>query len=139
MAENQEKKKRGAKPLYTPAELAEKVDEFLTMCEENEKPPLFPDLLLYLKISRTTYNRYMGRSSDSPANWEEYAEPLERAQLVRESYLLKRMVSDNKLAQGCLNALKQPENGGYTDRPVDSGEMKLTINLLGVGGEAAAK
>ena len=63
----------------------------------------------------------------------------EYAQLHREAYLLERMVSDNKLAQGSLNALKQPENGGYVDRPVDNGESKVTINLIGVGGAAAAK
>lgn len=50
------------------------------------------------------------------------------------------MTSDNKAAQGCLNALKQPSNGGYIDRPSnDSGEKKLTINLVGVGGESAFK
>ena len=50
------------------------------------------------------------------------------------------MTSDNKRAQGCLNALKQPQNGGYIDRPQDNGgEIKVTLNLGGVGGESAFK
>ena len=58
---------------------------------------------------------------------------------ITDEDAVERMVSDNKLAQGCLNALKQPENGGYVDRPVDSGEQKVTLVIGGVGGEAAAK
>ena len=49
------------------------------------------------------------------------------------------MTSDNKAVQGCLNALKQPLNGGYSDRPREGGEIRLTINLSGVGGEEAFK
>ena len=57
----------------------------------------------------------------------------------RESWLIRKMTSDNKAVQGCLNALKQPQNGGYTDRPREGGEIRLTINLAGVGGEEAFK
>jgi hypothetical protein len=46
------------------------------------------------------------------------------------------MTKSNKLAQGCLNALKQEANGGYTDKPVDNGERKLVIELKGIGENA---
>ena len=52
---------------------------------------------------------------------------------------LRIMVTDNKRAQGCLNALKQKENGGYTDRPVESGEKTLKVQIMGVGGWDAFK
>jgi len=129
-AESAAPKKGGYR--YTPEELREKVDAFLERCEARQAPPLLPQMLLYLGISRSTLKRW---AETDPA----YAEVCEYAQLHREAYLLERMVSDNKLAQGSLNALKQPENGGYVDRPVDTGESKVTINLIGVGGEAAAK
>lgn len=121
---------------YTPEQLQEKVEIFLAECAEQKRPPLLPQMLLYLGISRTTMNRWCGKETQ---RHEEYTEIFEKAQLNREAYLLERMVSDNKLAQGCLNALKQPENGGYVDRPVDSGEQKVTLVIGGVGGEAAAK
>lgn len=125
--------KTGPKKMYTPEELQKKVDEFLDECKRDGKPPLLPQMLLYLGI----------KSKTTVANWcksdPAYQEVFDYAQLNREGYLLERMVSDNKLAQGCLNALKQMENGGYVDRPVDSGESKVTINLVGVGGVDAAK
>lgn len=120
---------------YTPEELREKIEAFLRECEAEKRPPLLPQMLLYLGIGRTTMNRWC-KEAERKA---EYAEAFEYAQLHRESYLLERMVSDNKLAQGCLNALKQPENGGYVDRPADSGEQKVTLVIAGVGGEAAAR
>lgn len=128
-----EAKKTGPKKMYTPEELQAKVDEFFDKCEKNGDPPLLPQMLLYLGIrSRSTVDSWC---KSDPA----YQEVFDYAKLHREGYLLGRMVSDNKLAQGCLNALKQAENGGYVDRPVDSGENKVTINLVGVGGAAAAK
>lgn len=130
-------KKTGPKRKYSPEELRAKVEEFLAECERKNTPPLLPQMLLYLGIGRSTMDRWCNPKDCDQA--DEYAEVFEFAQLNREGYLLARMVSDNKLAQGCLNALKQKENGGYTDRPVDSGETKVTINLMGVGGEAAAK
>ena len=65
-----------------------------------------------------------------------FAEVFEEAKLRRESFLVRRMTRDNKLAQGCLNALKQEANGGYTDKPVENGERKLIIELKGVGENA---
>lgn len=125
--------KTGPKKMYTPEELQAKVDEFFDKCERDCTPPLLPQMLLYLGIR--SRNTVINWCKDDPA----YQEVFDYAQLHREGYLLGRMVSDNKLAQGCLNALKQAENGGYLDRPADSGESKVTINLVGVGGADAAK
>ncbi len=125
--------KTGPKKMYTPEELQAKVDEFFDKCEQDGTPPLLPQMLLYLGIR--SRNTVINWCKDDPA----YQEVFDYAQLHREGYLLGRMVSDNKLAQGCLNALKQVENGGYLDRPADSGESKVTINLVGVGGADAAK
>ena len=71
---------------------------------------------------------------------KECREIFAKAAAKRESWLVRVMTSDNKRAQGCLNALKQPQNGGYIDRPQDNGgEIKVTLNLGGVGGENAFK
>lgn len=58
------------------------------------------------------------------------------AKLRRESFLVRTMSRDNKRAQGCYNALKQSQNGGYVDKPVDTGERKIIIDLAGVGENA---
>ena len=44
------------------------------------------------------------------------------------------MTSDNKRAQGCMNALKQKDNGGYVDKPVETGARTLTVNVVGIPG-----
>jgi len=129
-------KKTGPGKKYTPETLKAKIDEFLEKCKKDGTPPLLPQMLLYLGLGRSTVYAWCSDKCDEHLA---YQEVFEYAQLNRESYLLGRMVSDNKLAQGCLNALKQVENGGYVDRPVDTGENKVTINLIGVGGAEAAK
>lgn len=64
----------------------------------------------------------------------QFRNAFEYAKCRRESWLTRKMVSDNKAANGCMNALKQKKNGGYTDRPVESNDKSLTININGVSG-----
>ena len=108
--------------------LTQKIDEYFKNCNAED---IFPDeagMIIYLDISHKTYERY-GKD-------EELSEPIARARALRESWLVRRMTGEPKLAQGCLNALKQPKNGGYVDRPMDTGGKELTINLVGVGADA---
>lgn len=94
-------------------------------------------MCLFLKISKSTLLKY--QDPDQNENAEGFREVLDEAAARRESYLVRIMVTDNKRAQGCLNALKQKENGGYTDRPVENTEKTLNIKLVGVGGWDAFK
>lgn len=127
--------KRGPKPLYeSPDALRKKIDEyFITMEEKNE----FPDLAgmrLYLRMSEATMKKYQEEDHE---NYEEYREIFNEAKDRRESFLVRRMTRDNKLAQGCLNALKQPANGGYIDKPQDQGgKMEITLKVAGLKGGA---
>ena len=108
--------------------LTNKIEEYFQICQEDN---IFPDeagMIIFLDISSKTYERY--------AKDEELSEPIARARDRRESWLVRRMTGEPKLAQGCLNALKQPKNGGYVDRATDSEGKELTINLVGVGAEA---
>ena len=117
------------KTYETAAALRKVVDQYFTECEAAGE---FPDyagmkIAIGLRCEQT-----IARYCEDP----EYNEIFEEAKLRRESFLVRRMTKDNKLAQGCLNALKQPMNGGYTDRPIDTGERKLVIELKGVGENA---
>ena len=117
-----------AHKIYDLDTLTEKIEEYFNICKEDN---VFPDeagMLVFLDISESTYERY---SKD-----EELKAPIARARQRRESWLVQRMTGEPKLAQGCLNALKQPKNGGYVDRPMDTGGKELTINLVGVGADA---
>lgn len=119
----------GGRPrLYTAEEFAKAVQAYI---DDSEDKGYFPDeagLILWLKIGETTYREYGER--------EGFREVVARARLLRESWLTRKMTAEPKLAQGCLNNLKQPKNGGYIDKPQNDGPRELTINLVGVGSDA---
>lgn len=121
----------------TPEELRKKVEEYFAVCEEQA---IFPDVAgmrLHIGMGESTINKYC---NEKHKDFEEYSEIFKWAQDKRESWLVRKMTSDNKAAQGCLNALKQPSNGGYIDRPVqEQSEKTLRVVVVGVGGEEAFK
>lgn len=117
-----------AHKIYDLESLTNKIEEYFNICKEDN---VFPDeagMLVFLDISDKTYERY--------SKEEDLSIPIARARQRRESWLVQRMTGEPKLAQGCLNALKQPKNGGYVDRATDGESKSLTINLVGVGAEA---
>lgn len=130
--------KRGRKKTYTPDALREKVDEYFAQCEADGVFPDWAGMKDHLGVyDDRTYEEWQKGEGDEA---DQYREILTRAAAKRESWLVRVMTSDNKRAQGCLNALKQPQNGGYIDRPPDNGgKIELTIKLDGVGGESAFK
>lgn len=111
---------------YTPEEFATKVKYYHKDCEETRE--VFPDeagLLNYLNIEDAEY--------ESLKKKEEYAGIIRWAKRRRESWLTRMMVVNNKAAIGCMNALKQEKNGGYSDRGQQtSTERKLIVKLEGM-------
>lgn len=123
-----EKKEQQSRKKYTTAEaLEKKVNAYFDECSENGD--VFPDeagMFEYLDIRPNTKAKY--------CKDEAYKEVFEIAARRRESWLTRRMVSEPRLATGCLAALKQPKNGGYIDRPQVKMEAKtLVIKTDGVG------
>lgn len=131
------------KTMVSAEELEIAVEDFFRLRDEQMSFPDEPGLILFLHerfgISTGTYRRYNENDSEDEENiYREHAQILARARLRRESWLCQRMATDNKAAQGCLNNLKQPKNGGYIDRPQDSGgNATITLKIDGVGGPAA--
>lgn len=121
----------------SPEALRAGVDAYFARCEAEGVFPDWAGLKLHLGIcDERVYEQWQeGDDECATACREIFAMATAR----RESWLVRKMTSDNKAVQGCLNALKQPQNGGYSDRPREGGEIKLTINLAGVGGEDAFK
>ena len=107
--------------------------------EERKSMNEFPDeagMKLAIKkagVGPRMLAKYLSKT-DNPEHYQEYRDIFEDAKLERESWLVTHMVKDNKLAQGCLNALKQPANGGYIDRPLDTGKVEVTLKVEGIGG-----
>lgn len=104
--------------------------------EDCKARDVFPDeagMILYLGLKKRMIERYCSET-ENPEGFQDYKDIFEDAKLEREHFLVQRMTSDNKAAQGCLNALKQPANGGYIDRPIDTGKVEVTLKVSGIGG-----
>ena len=130
---------RGRKPKYaSPETLRAAIAKYFNACKANEVFPDFAGMCLSLKVSKKTLESYCDPELH-PDTAEGFRDVLEEAAFRRESILIRKMVSDKANAQGCLNALKQKDNGGYTDRPVENQEKTLNIKLVGVGGWDAFK
>lgn len=129
---------RGPKPkLSAVTELKNAMGRYFGSCESSGTFPDYAGMLLYLGMTEKEANKLQ---SEDHADHEKYRKLFDDARLRRESWLSRRMVTEPKVANGCMNALKQEKNGGYIDKQKDSGgETKLTINLVGVGGDKLFK
>jgi hypothetical protein len=118
---------RGRRPEYSDyREFRKKVDEYFVQCEEDG---VFPDekgMFIHLNIFEEDLDALIDPENEY-AN--EYLRILKLARYRRESWLSRNMVRDNKMANGCMNALKQEQNGGYTDRPAAGKQQKVQIIL----------
>jgi len=131
------------KKVGTPEDMERNLNRYFELREEKGEFPTFAGMLRYLGISKRTYQRYMNDDNGDESLTEEdrhaYRKIFEDAQLRREDWLEKTMVSDGKRANGCMNSLKQPINGGFKDRYEADLDAKITVNVVGVGGENAFK
>lgn len=129
---------RGRRPTYTDyKDLRKKVDEYFDKCAEVDEFPDEKGMLLHLRIFKDDVDALV---DDSNENAYEFQRIFEIAKYRRESWLSRHMVADNKKANGCMNALKQEQNGGYADRSADRGKQQtLNIKIDGVGGWDAFK
>ena len=111
----------------TPEQLRAAIDNYFSMNEAKGEFPDYAGMLVYL-----------GNAEDEEVACLCEANPEIRKQFAyakkrRESFLIRRMTRDNKLANGCMNALKQPINGGYSDKSKEKGDRKLIIDFRGIG------
>ena len=114
-------------------ELKGRLEGYFADCDASGKFPTESGMFLYLGLLGKTQKYYL----DKP----KYNDVWEWAKLKRIDWLENQMVTNPRCAQGCMNALKQEKNGGYTDRNVvseKSASKELKINLSGVGGKEAA-
>lgn len=113
----------------TPDDLRAAVEAYFKKTESRGEFPDYAGMKLFIGIrSEETIKKY--------CEIDGFKDVFDDAKLRRESFLVRRMTNNNKLAQGCMNALKQEINGGYSDKPADNGDRKLVIELKGIGENA---
>lgn len=123
---------RGRRPEWNDyKKLRLAVDKYFEDCKITDEFPDYAGMLIALQIDKEDVQAMC--AEDAP-NCAEYRRIFKIAKLRRESWLARHMVADNKKATGCMNALKQEENGGYQDKNIQQGDRTLKIKVDGIGG-----
>lgn len=126
---------KGPRPEYNqPKLLRAAVEKYFEDCDKDSVFPDFAGMKQALQLRTKDIDRL---TDDSNPKAQEYKDIFEEARDRRESWLARRMVTEPKSANGCMNALKQEANGGYMDKAGGSGEVTLKIKTDGVGGMKA--
>lgn len=137
-----------ARPFKTPTAVLQRcVDDYFDLAVGDGEFPSEAGLILYM-IKNYHGERYADRGdilfgqADYEKLWldKDYKPVLEMAKLRRKDWLERKMCSEPRAANGCLNALRQEENGSYKDRGGGASAdkpRKLTIHMEGVGKNAA--
>ncbi|MBP5317016.1 MAG: hypothetical protein J6Y83_04860 [Bacteroidales bacterium] len=110
---------------YTVDEFKAKMLVYFRDCEE--KRLVFPDeagMLNFLDIEDEEYEALKTEPGyDKLIRW---------ARRRRTSWLERRLVEGGKNSAGCMNALKQEKNGGYSEKAEGPKERKLIVKIEGV-------
>ena len=67
---------------------------------------------------------------------EENTAAMTKLKMIRENFYLRAMAREPKASTSAIFALKQPKNGGYSDKQEVTSEKTLTIKFAGVGEDA---
>lgn len=130
--------------LVTPEDLRELIDDYFKECrgKDPDDPGSFPDeagMINYIQ-DRCSPNEDVDAFFHNCVHESVVGDDavlfrriLERARRTRRSWLERTMVSSPKLATGCMNALKQEQNGGYIDRAKTDNDIKIQIMDEGLG------
>ncbi len=122
MVQESEKRNSGeSRRVISAEELRGQVQDYIAQCAEAELFPDYAGMRIFLGLSREELEKI---SEDKDCK-----SVLDYAADCRESWLVRRMTQDNKVTTGCINALRQSENGGYTDKPQT--EKRLLIQFSG--------
>lgn len=123
--------KRGPKPRYAePEDLERAINEYFDQCEEQAVFPDSAGMRVFLNLSQERLDQ-LCKEEYTGAKYKKYLALLARARDRRESWLARTATSTPKLAQGCLNALKQPSNGGWIDK--SAADQGTSVNITFVG------
>lgn len=127
--------------ILTPEELDVKIDEFIAYCNEHNEPPTDYVIRYVIGISDNTiqqYRHYADLEIPDEADEDEKAvivkkralgERIKKIDLYRTHFWQKQGL-DNPKAIGLANfALKQPQNGGWTDREQKRDDVTITVKL----------
>jgi hypothetical protein len=110
----------------TPDELEKKVSAYFAECAAQDVFPDRADMIIYLGLPTNVYQRYETGEDDRCAA---FSEVLKKARFMREGWLSRVMFSDKNKAQSAMFHLRQPSNGGYSERQEAQGGLNIRLKL----------
>ena len=123
---------RGRRPQWNDyKKFRQAVDEYFDLCKETDEFPDYAGMLLHLQIDKEAAAAMCAEGAPDAA---EFQRIFNISSMRRESWLARHMVTDNKRATGCMNALKQMENGGYQDKNIQKSDSVLRVKVDGLKG-----
>lgn len=133
------------KAKYKAAELEDAFEKCMQYCIDNNEPPVDFVLHKFTSISQDTMTNYLKwaeemEKGDKPVDLDviRASEVIKKWQEFKTVFWARVGLKDPKLSAFAIFNLKQPCNGGYTDKPVTAaGNVEVSVNLSGVGNNAA--
>ena len=134
-------KNLGGRPCKykTGAEFSAAVDEFIAYSTANNIRPTDYQITEYLKISPDTLERYSRKDTRDTRDTESiqgedsidngYAAAVKKLVMYRQDWYLRHAEKNPKLTSIDIFALKQPCNGGWTDKQQVEGNGALALNV----------
>lgn len=105
-----------------------RIDAYFSECKANCFYPDEAGMILYLGLDREAYDSYL-----SGGGGKGYAAALKRAQLKRESIIIRDIYSSEKATTGKIFLARQIDNGDIPDKAMEK-TKKVTIDVRINGG-----
>jgi hypothetical protein len=112
----------------TPGELASRIGAYFAECLAQDAFPDRANMILYLGLSPDVFLRY---EENEDEQYAPFADILKKARLRREGWLSRVMFSDKNRAQSAIFQLRQPINGGYSDKQEMPGGLNIRLKVNG--------
>ena len=133
---NKTEKTPYVKPFkYTPEELNDKIDEYFNSHNTKDNIPKWPGMLNHIGLSDEMLRLYRTEEKYIRAG---YLEVVKRAERRFSETLIQLGVDNPNLQSLVIFLLKQPHNGGYTDKQVIEAK-DVSVNIKFEGGTKAFK
>lgn len=102
------------------------IDKYFTEQAANDKAPTWHSMLLKLDISDDTLLNYRNNKDNK---YPGYSEAIKRAERRLSEFWQQFAIEHPNLQSYCIFQLKQPHNGGLSDKTEVSQDVKIQIQI----------
>jgi hypothetical protein len=119
------------KKFKSAEELDRAIQAYMASHDSKDNPPTWAGMLLDLNISDRTMLEYR----KNPDKYPGYCDVIKKAEQAHCRFWQQLALAHPNLQSFCMFELKQPHNGGFLDRPQDTGqngEVTIKVQIDGI-------